>query len=47
MEEAKDLHKDPKTMGLWIQWWLLPHFEMLIQQGEITRCKKEIEMYGA
>ena len=43
MEEAEDLHKDPETMGLWFQWWLVPHFEMLIQQGEIKRGKEEME----
>ena len=42
MEEAKDLHKDPETMGLWIQWWLLPHFDKLIQQGELKKGEKMI-----
>ena len=46
MEEAKDLHKDNRTMGLWIQWWLLPHFKMLIQQGELKKGTKEMKMNG-
>ena len=29
-------------MGLWIQWWLLPHFDKLIQQGELKKGRKMI-----
>ena len=44
MEEAKDLHQDPKRMTEWIHRWLLPYFENLKLEGKIVKGKIEFKL---